>query len=62
MKSVFMDIYGKIFPCYYFLENSIDLEWNEDYDIIKDFNYECCKYCEVDVNKMCEKLNTVYIM
>lgn len=51
-KSVHIDQFGKVFPCYIWLEESRLKEWDGDYKRIENFEYECCKYCEKNSKKM----------
>jgi MoaA/NifB/PqqE/SkfB family radical SAM enzyme len=51
-KSVHIDQFGKVFPCYIWLEESREKEWNGSHKEILDFKYECCQHCEKNTKKM----------
>lgn len=51
-KSIHIDQFGKIYPCYIWLEESRVDEWNGDYQEIIDFKHECCKNCEKNAVRM----------
>ncbi|WP_419172856.1 radical SAM protein [Halobacteriovorax sp.] len=51
-RSIHIDQFGRVYPCYIWLEESRKEEWDLDYKKIKDFEYECCQICE----KNCKKL------
>lgn len=51
-KSVHINQHGKTFPCYIWLEESREKEWNGSHEDILAFKYECCKYCEKTTKKM----------
>ena len=45
-KSVHIDPYGKIYPCYLFLQHNFDVDFNMNYDKILSRNYDSCKFCQ----------------
>lgn len=51
-RSIHIDQFGKIFPCYIWLEESRLTEWNGSHEDIEAFKYECCKFCEKNSKKM----------
>lgn len=51
-KSVHIDQFGKVYPCYIWLEESKEKEWNGSYKDIQDFKYECCRFCEKNTKKL----------
>jgi len=51
-RSVHIDQFGKIYPCYIWLEESLQSEWNGSYQDIRDFKYECCRFCEKNTKKL----------
>lgn len=49
-KHAFIDVFGNIFPCFYFFEmyhNSQNWNFND----ILNKKYDCCKYCQSEVKK-----------
>jgi MoaA/NifB/PqqE/SkfB family radical SAM enzyme len=61
-KSQQVDIDGKIYPCYLFLEASKGKPWDGDYEKILNMNYDVCKYCDRAVIDLCDKKNLRYII
>jgi MoaA/NifB/PqqE/SkfB family radical SAM enzyme len=51
-RSLHIDQFGKVFPCYIWLEESRIKDWNGNHKEILDFKYECCQYCEKNAKKM----------
>lgn len=51
-KSIHIDQFGKVFPCYIWLEESREKEWSGDYEEILSFTHECCQHCEKNTKKM----------
>jgi len=51
---VHIDHKGDIFPCYIWLEESGLESWDQDYNRINNFEYDCCRFCEKNVKKMTE--------
>jgi len=61
-KSIQIDIYGNIYPCYLFLEASKGELWNKNYSDILNLKYEVCKHCEKNIFKTLEKKEMEYII
>lgn len=61
-KSQQVDIDGKIYPCYLFLEASGGKPWDGDYNPILNMEYEVCQYCDRAVIELCEKNDLRYII
>lgn len=61
-KSQQIDINGKVYPCYLFLEASGGEEWDGDYDRILNMDYDVCKYCDRAVVDLCNKKDLRYII
>jgi MoaA/NifB/PqqE/SkfB family radical SAM enzyme len=61
-QSQQIDIDGKVYPCYLFLEASKGKEWDGDYDKILNMQYEVCKYCDRAVIDLCDKKDLRYII
>lgn len=61
-KSQQIDIDGKIYPCYLFLESSGGKPWDGDYNKILNMEYDVCKYCDRAVIDLCDKKNLRYII
>lgn len=61
-KSQQVDIDGKIYPCYLFLEASEGKPWDGDYKKILNMEYDVCKYCERSVIDLCNKKDLRYII
>jgi organic radical activating enzyme len=61
-KSQIMDIYGKIYPCYLFMESQNGKEWDNDYSKILNGDYDVCKFCEKGIVKMLESADLTYII
>ena len=57
-----LDIHGNEYPCYLFLEASKGKIWNGNWDDIHNLKYECCKFCEESVVKLCDELDLDYII
>lgn len=51
-KSVHINQFGNVYPCYIWLEESHLPTWDGDYKKIENFEYECCKYCEKNTKKL----------
>ena len=54
-KSLQIDINGKIYPCYLFLEASNGKTWNQNWDEILCGKYEVCKFCNTTIKAITEK-------
>lgn len=61
-KSQQIDIDGKVYPCYLFLEASGGKPWDGDYEKILSMQYDTCKYCDRAVIELCDKKNLRYII
>jgi MoaA/NifB/PqqE/SkfB family radical SAM enzyme len=61
-KSVQVDIYGNVYPCYLFLEASKGKRHDWSYKKIKNGEYDVCKFCENSINKICELKDLSYII
>jgi len=61
-KSQQIDIDGKVYPCYLFLEASNGKPWDGDYEKILNMQYDVCKYCDRAVIELCNKKNLRYII
>lgn len=61
-KSQQVDIDGKVYPCYLFLEASAGKPWDGDYEKILNMQYEVCKYCDRAVIDLCDKKDLRYII
>ncbi len=61
-KSQQVDIDGKIYPCYLFLEDSKGKPWDGDYNKILNMQYDVCKYCDRAVIDLCNKKDLRYII
>lgn len=61
-KSQQIDIDGKVYPCYLFLEASGGKSWDGDYEKILSMQYEVCKYCDRAVIDLCDRKNLRYII
>lgn len=61
-KSQQVDIDGKVYPCYLFLEASKGKPWDGDYQKILGMEYEVCKYCDRAVIELCNKKDLRYII
>lgn len=61
-KSQQVDIDGKVYPCYLFLEASGGKPWDGDYDKILNMQYEVCKYCDRAVIELCDRKDLRYII
>jgi MoaA/NifB/PqqE/SkfB family radical SAM enzyme len=61
-KSQQVDIDGKVYPCYLFLEASKGKPWDGDYEKILSMQYDVCKYCDRAVIDLCDKKNLRYII
>jgi MoaA/NifB/PqqE/SkfB family radical SAM enzyme len=61
-KSQQVDIHGKVYPCYLFLEASKGKPWDGDYDKILNMQYDVCKYCDRAVVDLCNKKDLRYII
>lgn len=46
--------FGKIYPCYLYLEESGETEWDGTYEAIEAFKYDCCKGCSKSVRLLKE--------
>lgn len=44
-KNVQIDPFGKIYPCYIFLENNFNMEFNMDYSLILANKIQSCRFC-----------------
>ena len=61
-KSQQIDIDGKVYPCYLFLEASKGEPWDGDYNKILNMQYDVCKYCDRAVIDLCNKKDLRYII
>lgn len=61
-QSQQIDIDGKVYPCYLFLEASVGKPWDGDYEKILNMEYEVCKYCDRAVVDLCTKKDLSYII
>ena len=61
-KSQQIDIDGKVYPCYLFLEASKGKPWDGDYEKILGMEYDVCKYCDRAVIELCNKKDLRYII
>lgn len=61
-KSQQIDIDGKVYPCYLFLEASKGKAWDGDYKKILSMEYDVCKYCDRAVVDLCNKKDLRYII
>lgn len=61
-KSQQIDINGKVYPCYLFLEASMGKDWDGDYDKILNMQYSVCKFCDRAVIDICNKKDIRYII
>jgi MoaA/NifB/PqqE/SkfB family radical SAM enzyme len=61
-KSQQVDIDGKVYPCYLFLEASKGKEWDGNYEKILNMEYEVCKYCDRAVIDLCDRKDLRYII
>jgi MoaA/NifB/PqqE/SkfB family radical SAM enzyme len=61
-KSQQVDIDGKVYPCYLFLEASGGKPWDGDYEKILGMEYDVCKYCDRAVVDLCNKKDLRYII
>ena len=55
-----LDVYGNLYPCYLALEAQIPVNWN--YENIQNFEFDCCRFCAVQVSKYCEANDIEYII
>lgn len=61
-KSQQIDIDGKVYPCYLFLEASKGKPWDGDYNKILNMEYDVCKYCDRAVIDLCNKKDLRFII
>ena len=61
-KSQQIDIDGKVYPCYLFLEASGGKPWDQDYNKILNMEYDVCKYCDRAVIDLCNKKDLRFII
>lgn len=61
-KSQQVDIDGKVYPCYLFLEASNGKPWDGNYEKILNMQYEVCQLCERSVIDICKKKDLKYII
>ena len=57
-----IDINGDEYPCYLFLEASRGKKWDGDWEKILAMKYECCKFCEKSIVKICDDKDLDYII
>ena len=57
-----IDIHGNEYPCYLFLEASGGKVWDGNWEDIFNLKYECCKFCEESVVKLCNELDLDYVI
>ena len=57
-----IDVYGNEYPCYLFLEASKGSIWDGNWNDIYNLKYECCKFCEESVVKLCDELDLDYVI
>jgi len=61
-KSQQVDINGKVYPCYLFLEANGHKSFDGDYKKILNQHYDVCKFCEKNVMNLCMEKNLEYII
>ena len=61
-KSQIMDVYGKVYPCYLFMEAMNGIAWDGDYEKIFNLSYDCCKYCEKGIRRLLNNSDLTYII
>ena len=61
-KSQQIDIDGKVYPCYLFLEASGGKPWDQDYNKILNMEYDVCKYCDRAVIDLCNRKDLRFII
>lgn len=54
-KSLQIDVFGDIYPCYVFMEQNNNEKWDMEYKKIEDMRYNCCKYCNQKIVEYCNK-------
>lgn len=54
-KSIQIDAFGDIYPCYVFMEQNNRNEWNCEYNDILNGKYDCCKFCNRKIVEYCSK-------
>ena len=57
-----IDVNGKVYPCYLFLEASGGEPWDGDYNRIEGMEYEVCKYCDRAIIDICDSKDLRYII
>ena len=57
-----VDVDGKIYPCYLFLEASGGMPWDGDYEKILGMSYDVCKFCDRAVTELCDRKDLRYII
>ena len=57
-----VDIDGRIYPCYLFLEASGGEPWDGDYEKILTMSYDVCKFCDRAVTDLCDAKDLRYII
>ena len=57
-----IDAYGKIYPCYLFLENSNGAEWDMDMSKIRRMDYYVCRFCDKKIKTICDDNDLDYII
>jgi len=57
-----MDVFGNIYPCYLYLESSNGVPWDGNKDDIMHVNRDCCKFCDLIVQKYAKRHNLEYVI
>ena len=57
-----IDVNGRAYPCYLFLEASNGEEWDGNWDDIKNLKHEVCRFCQKHVHTHCKNSDTEYII
>ncbi len=61
-KSQIMDVQGRIYPCYLYMEAMNGEDWDGDYEKIKNLEKDVCKFCEKNVVRLLENADLTYII
>lgn len=61
-KRIQIDVFGNIYPCYLFLEYLNGQIWDYDFSKIFSMQYECCKFCQKSIKKLCQMYKLDYII
>ena len=57
-----IDIYGNIYPCYFFLEESQGKLWNGNWREIRNGKYHECRFCKTYIRKFINENDLSYII